>query len=234
MGFSTGYYYLKTYLKERKRAENLEKERLEKIIQQQKIEQELVIAQNAFLKAQINPHFLFNTLDFIYHNVNKYSETAGDAVIKLAQMMRFAIDSNEMEQTIYLAYEIEQVENLLYLYQIRKNNDLNIHFAYTDEVKQFRLIPLVVLTLVENIFKHGDISNAEDIAFVNLEVKNDLLIIQAVNLINVNKIKGSNNSGLNNIQKRLNYAYGDKIIFQYQVISNHFKVDIKIPISFLK
>jgi len=232
--FSTGYYYLKTYLKERKKTEVLEKERLEKIIQQQKIEQELVIAQNAILKAQINPHFLFNTLDFIYHKVNNHSEIAGEAVIKLAQMMRFAIDADEMEQTIYLADEIEQVENLLYLYQIRKNSDLNIHFAYTDEVKQLRLIPLVVLTLVENIFKHGDISNAEDIAFVNLEVKNDLLIIQTVNLINVNKIKDSNNSGLNNIQKRLSYAYGDEIIFQHQIINNHFKVDIEIPINLLK
>jgi two-component system LytT family sensor kinase len=234
MGFSTGYYYLKTYLKERKKTEDLEKERLEKIIQTQKIEQELVIAQNAFLKAQINPHFLFNTLDFIYHNVNKHSETAGQAVIRLAQMMRFAIDSDEMEQTIYLADEIEQVENLLYLYQIRKNSDLNVHFAYTDEVKQLRLIPLVLLTLVENIFKHGDISNADDIAFINIEVKNDVLIIQTINLINLNKIKDSNNSGLNNIQKRLNYAYGDEIIFQHQVSNNHFKVDVKLPIKLLK
>ncbi|WP_316765955.1 sensor histidine kinase [Pedobacter frigiditerrae] len=232
--FSTGYYYLKTYLKERKRTADLEKEKLEKIIQQQKIEQELVIAKNAFLKAQINPHFLFNTLDFIYHSVNKHSETAGEAVIRLAQMMRFAIDSDEMEQTIYLTDEIEQVENLLYLYQIRKNSELNLHFAYSEEVKRLRLIPLVVLTLVENIFKHGDISNADDIAFVNLEIKNDLLIIQTVNLINHNTIKDSNNSGLNNTQKRLNYAYGDEIIFKHEVINKHFKVDIKIPIRLLK
>ncbi|RZK60251.1 MAG: hypothetical protein EOO91_02135 [Pedobacter sp.] len=234
MGFSAGYYFLTNYLIERKKTESLEKQKLEKIIHQQQIEQELVIAQNAFLKAQINPHFLFNTLDFIYHSVNKHSDTAGDAVIRLAQMMRFAIDSGEMEQTIYLAAEIEQVENLLYLYQIRKTTDLNIHFAFTEEVKQLRLIPLVVLTLVENIFKHGDITSAEDIAFVNLETKNDLLVIQTVNLISHNNIKDSNNSGLNNIEKRLRYAYGNEIIFQHQVIDNHFKVDVKIPISLLK
>lgn len=234
MGFSTGYYYLKTYLKERKKTEELEKERLEKIIQQQKIEQELVTAQNAFLKAQINPHFLFNTLDFIYHKVNAHSEVAGEAIVKLAQMMRFAIDSDEMGDTIYLADEIEQVESLLYLYQIRKTNDLNIHFSYTEVVKQLRLIPLVILTLVENIFKHGDISKDDDVAFVNLKIEKDYLIIQTTNLINSNKIENSNHSGLSNIQKRLNYAYGNEASFQYQTVNQHFKVNIQIPVKLLK
>lgn len=234
MGFSTGYFILRNYLNERKKTAELEKEKLEKIIQQQRIEQELVIAQNAFLKAQINPHFLFNTLDFIYHKVNMHSAIAGEAVIKLAHMMRFAIDSDEIGNDIFLADEIEQVENLIYLYQIRKDEDLNIHFSYAEAVKELSLIPLVILTLVENIFKHGDISDSDEIAFINLEIKDGFLRIQTINLINSHKIKNSNHSGLNNIQKRLTYAYGEKVFFNYETENSHFKVIIEIPVYLLK
>ncbi|TKC09958.1 hypothetical protein FA048_07035 [Pedobacter polaris] len=234
LGFSTGYYFLSNFLSQRKKTEELEKEKLEKVIQQQKTEQELIIAQNAFLKAQINPHFLFNTLDFIYHKVNMHSEIAGEAVIRLSQMMRYAIDSDEMENTIYLADEIEQVENLIYLYQIRKTNDLNVYFSYTEDVKHLQLIPLVLLTLVENIFKHGDISDDDDIAYINLSILNELLQIQTVNLINHHKVKNTTNSGLNNIHKRLCYAYGNEVSFQYQSIDQHFKANIEIPVKLLK
>lgn len=232
--FSTGYYFLRNYLKEKKRTSELEKERLEKIIHQQQIEKELMNAQNAFLKAQINPHFLFNTLDFVYHKVNAQSAIAGEAVIKLAEMMRFAIDSDEMGTLISLRNEIEQVENLLFLYQVRKTTDLNVHFTYSEEVKELRLIPLVILTLVENIFKHGDISNPDEIAYIDLELADGRLHIQTRNMIKKYKVEDSNHSGLNNIKKRLSYAYGKQVQFQYHTIGHHFKVDISIPVELLR
>lgn len=234
LGFSTGYYFLKTYLAEHRKTEELEQERLKNIIEQQKIEQELVVAQNAFLKAQINPHFLFNTLDFVYHKVNVHSQVAGEVIEKLAEMMRFAIDSEHMGSTIHLLKEIEQVENLLYLYQVRKSGDLNIHFEYEREVKELYLVPLVVITLVENIFKHGDLSNADEIASISLRVEDDIFQIKTFNLINVFKADISHHSGLNNIKKRLIYAYGEKVSFDYRTIGNHFQVLIELPLQLLK
>lgn len=234
LGFSTGYYFLKTYLAERRKTEELEQERLKNIIEQQKIEQELVVAQNAFLKAQINPHFLFNTLDFVYHKVNAHSQVAGEVIEKLAEMMRFAIDSEHMGSTIHLLKEIEQVENLLYLYQVRKSVDLNIHFEYDREVKELYLVPLVVMTLVENIFKHGDLSNADEIASISLKVEDDVFQIKTFNLINVFKADISHHSGLNNIKKRLIYAYGEKVSFDYSTIGNHFQVLIELHLQLLK
>lgn len=233
LGFSTGYYYLKTYLTERKKTAQLEKERLEAIIAQQQMAQELITAQNAFLKAQINPHFLFNSLDFIYHKVNKHSEVAGEAVVKLADMMRFAVTANEMGDTIYISEEIAQVENLLYLYQIRKHHELNVHFSYSDAVKHLRFIPLVILTLVENIFKHGDISNEDEIAVIKLEVADDQFVIQTMNLIKTTNVKNSTRAGLNNIKKRLSFAYGENLGCDFQAAGNHFKVKIVIPLTLL-
>lgn len=233
LGFSTGYYFLKTYLAERRKTEELEKGRLQKIIQQQQIEQELVWAKNAYLKAQINPHFLFNTLDFVYHKVNVQSEIAGEAIVKLAEMMRFAINADEMEHNIVLKEELEQVENLLYLNQLRKSEPLNLQFTYAGEIKQLRLIPLVILTLVENIFKHGDLSDPNHIATVDLLINDQMLTIQTNNLINHQESTISNHAGLKNINQRLIYAYGEEVVFNHSIENDCFKVIIHVPLALL-
>ncbi len=101
LAFSTVYYFLITYFKEKRKTNELERQRLEDIINRQKSEQELTKAQNAFLKAQIQPHFLFNTLDFIYHKIDEVSPVAAEVIIILLEMMRYAIDSDKMGR-IYL------------------------------------------------------------------------------------------------------------------------------------
>ncbi len=234
MMFATGYYFLKNYLKELKKTQELERQRLEGIIERERSAQEMVIAQNAILKAQINPHFLFNTLDFIYHKVYHHSETAGEAVIKLAQLMRFAINSHQMEQSVILSEEIEQVENLLHLYQIRKSTPLNLLFFYDENVKPLKMIPLVLLTLVENIFKHADLNKEKDPAVLRLVIVEERLYISTDNLINPKQAIQRNKSGLANIQKRLCYAYGNEIVFEQTSTPTHFKVNISIPLKLLK
>lgn len=232
--FSTGYYFFRNYAKERKRTEELEKQRLNDIIKQQQTEKELVKAHNAFLKAQINPHFLFNTLDFVYHNVNEQSPIAGEAIISLSQMMRYAIDSDKMGEFTLLGDEIEQVENLIYLYQIRKDHQLEISFDYSEAVRSIALIPLILLTLVENIFKHGNLTTPGHSAEITLAVLDDTLYLSTENLIG-RASKLSNNAGLANIEKRLRYAYGPSLSFSYGAeANNHFRVDIGIPLSALK
>lgn len=235
MGFSTGYYFIRRYNKEKIKTNELERQRLNDIIYRQKTEQELTKAQNAFLKAQINPHFLFNTLDFIYHNIVSLSPTAADTVITLAEMMRYAIDSDKMGDFIPLGDEIDQVENLLYLNQIRKNHGLSFQIQYEEDVRQIHLIPLVLLTMVENIFKHGNLTEHGHNALVHIYLKDGALFIDTDNLIDNKKKAAGNHMGLSNIQHRLKYAYGDEITFNYHVDeNNHFKVQLGISLSQLK
>lgn len=229
--FSTGYFFLRTFLKERKKREELEKERLQSIISKQQMEQELAQAQHAFLKAQINPHFLFNTLDFIFHEVNNYSEVAGEAIIRLADMMRFAINTDQIEGDIDLGNEIEQVENLLYLHAITKSGEKNILFDYSMAVSRLQFIPLVLLTLVENILKHGDVSRPDDKATISAEVIDDQLVIKTVNLIGHKPPLRSNHSGLANVAKRLKFAYQEAASFTYGTHEGHFCTEVKVPIA---
>lgn len=235
MGFATGYYFFSTYLKERTKSETLQQEKLITIIEAQKMKQELADAQNAFLKAQINPHFLFNTLDFVYHSINQYSPVAGESIIRLADMMRYAISAGELGSNVRLAGEIEQVENLIYLYQVRRAGGLAIEFRYTPECGMVKLIPLVLLTLVENMFKHGYIgSNMDEAARIQLEVRSGYFSIRTVNLIGRSNIELSNRTGLKNVDERMKNAYGTNFKLDYGVRGKFFEVNLQVPLALIQ
>jgi len=234
MGFSTGYYYLMTYNNEKRKTAELEKQKLNAIILAEKAEKELMKAQNAYLKAQINPHFLFNTLDFIYHHVMSSSPPAAEAIIVLSEMMRYAIDSDKMDDFILVRDEIEQIENLRYLNQLRKEKPLCIRLNFDENIKEIQMVPLVLLTLAENIFKHGNLVDEEDYAELKVLLENNNLKIYSDNLISLQKTI-SHQTGLQNIEKRLKYAYGNNIMFNHYVdSSNHFRMRIAIPIEKLQ
>ena len=233
MGFSTAYYYLNTYNGEKKKSELLEKQRLNDITQQQRMEQELLNAENAFLKAQINPHFLFNTLDFIYHQVHDSSPEAGDAIIDLSNMMRYAMDAGRNGGVEVLGKEIEQVETLIHLYQIRKRGKYCIEFHATDEVKELYLIPLVLLTLVENVFKHGELLDEENPASIRLWVAEGQLHICTNNGLLASNYTGKSGHGLLNTANRLHSAYGEQAILKSEQVNGNFLVQLSVPVDLL-
>lgn len=228
--FSTGYYFLKTYLKERKRAADLEKEHLNAIITQKNTEKELFKAQNAFLKAQINPHFLFNTLNFIHNKVSTSSPEAAEAVISLAEMMRYAISSDEQGGVIRLGDEMEQVSNLVNLFRLRKSQELFVNVVFEEKTKQLTFIPLVLLTLTENMFKHGQLHDPNHPASIYVYIEEDSLCFETSNLSQPQKSNRSH-TGLANIKERLNYAYGEQISFYYATdAEEYFTLKIGVPL----
>jgi sensor histidine kinase YesM len=234
MGFSTAYYYLNTFNKEKKKSELLEKQRLNDIIQQQRMEQELVNAENAFLKAQINPHFLFNTLDFIYHEVHGSSPIAGEAIIDLSNMMRYAIEAGENAGVEVLGKEIEQVESLIHLYQLRKRGKYCIEFQASDEVKELYLIPLVLLTLVENVFKHGELLDEGNPASILLWTENECLHISTHNGVAASSFMKKSGYGLANTANRLNFAYGNAASLKSEQVNGNFQTEVSVPVDLLR
>lgn len=224
MCFATCYYFLLNFLKERKKIEDLEKQRLNNIIQ-------IAKSENAILKAQIQPHLLFNTLDFIYQNAKDSSPIAAEAIHSLSEMMRYSVDNNKDKEFILLGEEINQVENLINLHQLRKNHRVQLRFWYDDEIRNIKIIPMVLITLVENMFKHGELLNENHPAEVSLNVDQEKLTIETTNLINQSKDDSGLNSGIENIKKRLAYTYGHDAEFQYTTDADHyFKVKLTITI----
>jgi len=229
IGFSTGYYFLITFIKERILNEKLEKQKLNDIIDQQKVKNELNTAVNAYLKAQINPHFLFNTLNYIYNNIRKTAPKAAEAIITLSDMMRFAIKSENPEGLVQLSDEIEQLENLIVLHQLRQEDALYLHLDYPAGGCELSFIPLVLLTLAENMFKHGNLSKASCPARIAIKVNETGLEIATSNLIN--EVRGGVNThlGLENVRQRLFHTYGERAGIHYGAdTENYFHVKVSM------
>ncbi|RZJ86424.1 MAG: hypothetical protein EOO20_18325 [Chryseobacterium sp.] len=209
VGFSTGYYYLITFLKARKLVEEAENEKLRAEILNQNIQSELVKSQNAFLKAQINPHFLFNTLNFLYTSTRKVAPDTAEAIMVLADIMRFSIDVAGRRDQSDVLTEMQQVHNLIYLYRLRIDWPMYVDVFYDEtELAGVRIIPLLIVTLVENIFKHADLERADRPAILDVSNRDGLLQISTTNYRHDRLIK-SHNIGLRNIEKRLQLSYGD-------------------------
>ncbi|MFC3561120.1 sensor histidine kinase [Pedobacter jamesrossensis] len=230
-GISVAYYFMMNFIKQKNISTALEERRLHLIIEDERTKRALSKAHNDFLKVQINPHFLFNTLDFVYHNVNVHSPEAGDAIIKLSEMMRYAVDSSEQDDFILLSDEIEQVEKLVYLYQLRKNMELNIVLDFAEEARALRFIPLVLMTLVENIFKHGNVADEQVGVQVYVAVEHDHLVIETFNALNIGFKSNSNHSGLRNINERLRFAYGQQVKTSFGIEGNIFNAKIMVPVQ---
>ena len=213
IGFSTGYHYLFTFLKEHRRAEEKEKEKLLAEIKVQHTQNELVKAQNALLKAQINPHFLFNTLNYIFTITRKHAPKAAQAIMSLSEIMRFSIDSGSSREESEILLELEQVENLIKIYRLRWAEPFYIDVDFSpSELVEVKIIPLIIITLVENIFKHGNLERSDRPAKVKIDYTDGVLQIVTENYGH-DRATIRHNIGLQNVQKRLQIAYGERVVF---------------------
>lgn len=217
--YGTGYYILMRY--------NQKKEKtLTQAVENEQLKNEVLRAEQDFLRAQINPHLLFNTLSFIKYAARKRPDEADEAVIRLSGIMGFALDNNS--PTILLTTEMEQVENIIGLNQLRYNHTLKVNYIKEIENPQATIIPIILLTLVENVFKHGNLLDKEYPAIIRVVSTNEYILLQTSNLPSHNSHTRSTYTGLTNISSRLKQFYKDSHDFNYGMDDTLFKVEIKI------
>ncbi len=177
------------------------------------IENEKLTAELGFLKAQVNPHFLFNTLNNMYYLATVNSPKTPEVIDKLSQMMRYMLyDTNH--QKVPLTKEIEYMKNYIDLEKLRLENQLPINFTTTGNTEGIQIVPLIFITFLENAFKHG-VSNNSKNAFVNISIdikgKNCTYIVENRKLPakteNTNEKSGI---GLQNVNRRLDLSYPEK------------------------
>jgi len=233
LGIALAYFYIKNYIGQKNLSAEMEKRQLEMVIEGERTKRALSKAHNDFLKAQINPHFLFNTLDYVYHSINQSCQEAADAVMTLSQMMRYAVESSEQDEYIPLGMEMDQVEKLIHLYQLRRNRELNIILDFDPRAAELRFIPLVLITLVENIFKHGDLNDALTGIQIGVFLQESMLVIETVNAVAKTTGGQSTRAGLNNITERLNFAYGEAANCEFKGDGQRFITRIAVPVSAL-
>jgi two-component system LytT family sensor kinase len=228
--FSTAYYFIKSYIHQKHRTAELEKEAIAEMLKQKQITLELANAKNAYLKAQINPHFLFNTLTYIYNSTHKSERRAAEAVRYLSKLMRYALECEHGPEIMPLEAEIRQVENLLELSRI-KQPDLFIDFSYDQKTESTEIIPLLLLSLTENMVKHGNLSQPEDPGKIMVKLQAVQFSIQTSNLINTGLNDTGFHTGLENIRQRLLHTYAGRATLSSGLKGNYFEVLITINLA---
>lgn len=215
IGFSVGFVYIIRAIEGTKKSAQLEKDNLTNVVNNHRLENELVKLENNYLRSQINPHFLFNTLSFIYNGTRKAAPDAASAILSLSEMMRYALKQPGSSELIYLKDEVEQVQNLMNLHTLRTKNKTFVELDIPNDITEIKFLPLVLLTLAENIYKHGNISKADFPAKISIVNNANKLIITTLNLKADRNHGESNGVGMGNIKRRLETFYKENLEFNF-------------------
>lgn len=197
------------------------------------LQKENMTSQLQLLKAQVHPHFLFNTLNNIYANTQVSSPKAAGMITGLSDMLRYML--YECNQPLVpLAKELQMIEDYINLEKIRYGNKLELHLDLPEQTDGLYIAPLLLLPLIENCFKHGT-SNMLEQPWINLQInirKNHMqmkLINGKVNDINSNR--SHHGIGIQNVQKRLSLLYPGKheltITNEEEIFIVHMKIELE-------
>jgi len=176
------------------------------------------------LKAQIHPHFLFNTLNNLYSLTLDKSDKAAEVVAKLSDLLSFMLYEGNKPQ-VSIQQEITLLQNYIDLEKLRYGNQLNLVFEHQIEDTSAPIAPFLLLPLVENAFKHGDLSYPIDI---QLDTKDERLIFKVKNRIKAKQKDQVGGIGLENIRKRLELIYEQQQTFNIRADEDIFEVELSI------
>ena len=181
-------------------------ERLKKEMENEKLASEL-----AFLKSQVNPHFLFNSLNSIYALANKNSPQTADAVIKLSDLMRYML-YDSTGNYVELDKEVEYLNNYINLQKLRVDGKVDISFDMQGDLNNKRIAPLLLIPFVENAFKHGISYQNDSSVHVNMKANGKNMSFIVENTLNRHKpdVERASGIGLKNVKRRLELLYPGK------------------------
>jgi two-component system, LytTR family, sensor histidine kinase AlgZ len=199
------------------------------IEKKKEMENEKLTAELRFLKAQINPHFLFNTLNNLYFLAFTQSPHTTEVIAKLSQMMRYMIyDSNHA--LVPLSKEIEYMENYISLEELRLNEQVPVNFRIEGNPEQVQVVPLIFITFLENAFKHG-IGGNQSGAWVNLCIRlseNECLYTVENSKPATETNLEKSGIGLQNVQRRLELSYPGNYDLKIEDQPDRYRVELKL------
>lgn len=165
---ATFYWSAKHIANYRSQAIEAEKRQLVIAKDNAELEAQLTKSRNAYLQQQINPHMLFNALNFVYNSTQKYSDDAAQCIWLLSEIMRFSLEEAGPDGKIKLDREVEQIENLIAINRYRFKEPLYLKLEMHGDFGRYKIIPLILLTLTENLFKHGNLTEVTAPAVLKL------------------------------------------------------------------
>lgn len=209
-----------------------ENERLAKDLAKLNTETEL-----KYLKSQINPHFLFNSLNSIYALSLKKSDLAPELILKLSDILRYILYEGS-EKKVSLAQEVKYLKSYLELEKVRHGDRMSLSMDILGDLDKYEIAPMLLIPFVENSFKHGlGKDRAKGFVKVDLEVKNKTLHFKITNSKPKNGQELSKQNGytggigLINVKKRLNLLYPNKHVLQVGELNDEFNVSLQLELN---
>ncbi len=194
-------------------------------------------AELKLLKGQLNPHFLFNTLNNLYGLSVVKSDKLPALMLKLSDLLRYSLYETR-ETLVSLEKEISYLENYMSLEKIRLENTTDIQMNKTGNLSSKKIAPMLLIVFVENAFKHlGNSNEKKNHVYVAIEEKNNHLLFRCENSIdnaylNGNDLeKGNNGIGLQNVKKRLALMYPEKHSLRIHADESSFSVELDLNYS---
>lgn len=195
-------------------------------------ENEKLSAQIASLKSQINPHFLFNTLNNIYATVIDTSPKAADMIDKLSEMMRYTMRDTQQD-FVLLEDEINYISNYIELQRLRLDRSVKLEYNCMENIQDLQIAPMLLIPFVENAFKHG--VNSEQKSHIKIEItmnKQELQLSVANNKVSIQQnIYERSGLGIENTKHRLNLIYPSKHLLVINNTEKQFLVSLYIDLQ---
>ncbi|NDV65852.1 histidine kinase [Bacteroides sp. 224] len=192
------------------------------------LEKHTLQAELNYLKAQINPHFFMNTLNNIHALVDIDTEKAKETVIELSKIMRYVLyDADQAQVTLHK--ELTFLDNYINLMRIRFTDEVEVKISYPEVIPEVKVPPLLLITFVENAFKHGVSYQHNSFIHLKLTIENNQIHFTVSNSIVANS-PSSPGVGMENLRKRLSLLYGENYTLKVVHGIETYEITLIIPV----
>ncbi len=193
------------------------------------LERQRLSAELAFLKSQINPHFLFNSLNNIYSLAYQKSASTPDAILKLSEIMRYMLyESND--EKVLLKKELTYLQSYIDLQKLRFGDKAYIDFKIEGQITTQLIVPLLLISFVENAFKHGLATSKETPIYIGASVYENKLLFVVKNKKNKLNKDQTGGIGMANVKRRLDLGYPDNYKLSIEEDADNYNCELFIDL----
>lgn len=196
------------------------------------LKQEKLASEISYLKAQINPHFLFNALNNIYALSLSKSEETPESIMRLSRMMRYVVSESENEW-VPLEKELQYIQDYVAFQELRISGNCDLHFSIQGDTQQHKISPLVLIPFVENAFKYGLNPDKQSLIHIDIQItpKHVEAKIQNSTVVQDFLPEEKSEVGMQNTRKRLDYVYGGSYTLEIEKKDDIYRVFVSIPLQ---
>lgn len=195
------------------------------------LEQEINAARLTILKHQFNPHFLYNTLSYMYAQARPVSEKLSKSILMLSDMMRYSLNKTDENGLVLIENEIEYIENFIEIHRLRFEEDFCLNLEIEGIVGYKKIVPLLLITFVENAIKHGVLNDPKNPILVKILVENNTLTLFVKNKKQSGTKDNTSGIGLQNTIKRLKLIYPKSHKLEINDLPKSFSANLTIKIN---